>query len=64
MRRREWEREFLEGEGLLKMPVSLASGPLGGLSGVLATRPGQGEHGFGGTGLAPWSSWYYQNRGH
>lgn len=31
----KWEREFLEEEGLLKMPVSLASGPLGGLPRVV-----------------------------
>lgn len=52
VRRKEWEREFLEEEGLLKMLVSLASGPLGGLPGVVTTRPSPGEHGF--RGRAKW----------
>ena len=50
VRRKEWEREFLEEEGLLKMLVSLASGPFGGLPRVVTTRPSPGRRGFGGGG--------------
>lgn len=51
VRRKKWEREFLQEEGLLKMLVSLPSDSLGGLPGLVTTRPSQGEHGFGGAGL-------------
>lgn len=47
---KKWEREFLEEKGLLKVPVSLTSGPFGGLPSVVTARLGQGKQGFGGQG--------------